>query len=51
MLKNKIIEELVLLSTEMLNLIVEAEEQDPDFTILRELLEQFDDEVKAIVDE
>jgi len=51
MLKSKIIEELVLRSTEMLELIVEAEAQDPDFSMIRELLEQFDDEVKAIADE
>ena len=51
MLKSKIIEDLVLRSTEMLELIVEAEEQDPDFSMLRELLEQFDDELKAIADE
>jgi len=51
MLKSKIIEDLVLRSTEMLELIVEAEEQDSDFSMLRELLEQFDDELKAVVDE
>jgi len=51
MLKSKIIEDLVLRSTEMLELIVEAEEHDPDFSMVRELLEQFDDELKAIADE
>lgn len=51
MLKSKIIEDLVLRSTEMLDLVVNAEEHDSDFTMLRELLEQFYDELKVIADE
>ena len=51
MLKSKIVDELIEQSSSMLNLVVEAGEQYPDFSILRELLEQFDDELKALADE
>ena len=51
MLKSKVIDELISQSSSMLDLLVEAGEHDGDFILLRELLEQFDDELKAISDE
>lgn len=48
MIKNKVLSELYEGSRDSLNLCIRAEEQDPDFTIIRELLEQLMDELEAL---
>jgi len=51
MLKSKVLEELSHQSISMTDLIAESEEQYPEFSILRELFEQFTDELKAVTDD
>lgn len=48
MIKKKVIEELTEKSESMLNLIIEAESHDDDFSVIRELFEQFVDELGAL---
>lgn len=51
MLKTKTIEELIENTEDSLSLCIAAEEQDPDFTIIRELIEQLMDELESLDDE
>jgi len=51
MIKSKVIEELTQQSIPMLDLIVDSEELNPEFSVLRELFEQFADELKTLNDE
>lgn len=48
MIKSKFIEELNETIQEMLDKVILAEEQDPDFTIIRELGEQLKDEIESL---
>ena len=48
MIKSKIIEELLENSNDSLSLCVAAEESDPEFTLVRELLEQLLDELETL---
>lgn len=48
MIKGKLIEELNLDFQTMLDKIIIAEEQDPDFTIVREISEQLKDELESL---
>lgn len=48
MIKNKVTIEVSEYVHSALNMIIQAEEQDPDFTIIRELAEQLLDELEAL---
>lgn len=48
MIKSKFIEELNETLQEMLDKVILAEEQDPDFTIIREIGEQLKDEIESL---
>lgn len=50
MIKNKVINELIEGTTNSLNLCIRAEEQDPDFILVRELIEQLMDELETLQD-
>jgi hypothetical protein len=50
MIKNKVLKNIWEDTNDALNLCISAEEQDPDFSIIRELLEQLLDEVESLQD-
>jgi len=48
MIKNKVLSEIYDYSKDSLELCIKAEEQDSDFTLVREIIEQLMDELEAL---
>jgi len=50
MIRNKVLEELNEHLTKIIELVIKAEEEDPDFNMIREVAEQLASELEALED-